>query len=659
MSLLWSNDPARGKRLSFNPRPKIPATGWKLINEFPSLRGAKAIAFDVETYDPHIEDFGPGWARGVGHILGVAVGTNDGFRRYYPMRHVDGPNCHPEQVLDWLNTELSRPHQPKVGHNILYDLGWVAHEGVTVAGDIHCTWTAERLLDRSVPSSLEATGQRHVGEGKESNDLYEWAWQFWGKGKAKNETEKRKLCMKHLRNVPPELVGFYAESDVDLPLRICPIQYEKMDELGLLDVYHMECALLPLLVQMRLAGVRVDLAAAERAHDRISAEIGMLQKEIDHIAGKPLNTGAPTQVGPVFDRLGIKYPLTAKTKQPQLKAEFLKTLDHPLAIKIVEIEELKKMNSTFVEGYILESNINGKIYGEFNPMEAVTGRMSASNPNLQNIPSRTDLGKVVREIFVPDEGDVAIGKWDYSSVESRILAHFAVGVGSKALRKEYNQNPLTDYHDWTIRTVQRTTGILLERKPAKTISFGLGYGAMPPKLASMLGLTLEQAMPMFEAYHSGMPFVSATMKHMSEFAEENGYTRTILGRRAAFNHWEPRWTPKGAARLPALVFDQAIKIYGPNIKRAYLHKAVNYVIQGSAADLMKAAMVQCWKSGIFAATGVPRLVVHDELVFSVKDGYNRNDFIEMKNIMENAVKFKVPIRTEGEIGASWGKTEKF
>lgn len=658
MSLFWPDTPGKRERQRFNPRPPVPKTGWKMVNEFPSLRSAKAISFDVETKDPEIKEFGPGWARGRGHIIGVAIATNDGFKRYYPMRHDGGPNCDPQHVLGWLNEELSRPHQHKLGHNLIYDLGWLAHEGVDIRGTIHDTWTAEKLLRHSADATLEECAQRYLGEGKDSDALYEWAWSYWGRGKP-GPKEIRELAMTNLWRVPPELVGFYAESDVDLPLRILPEQCAKLEAKGLWDVYRLECDLLPLLVQMRLAGVSVDVDAAEQAKEYITKEIDLLQKKVDEIAGQPVNTGSPIEMGRVFDRLKIEYPLTEKSQKPQLKAEFLKTLEHPIGQLIVDVEELKKMLSTFVQNYILNSNVNGKIYGEFNPLRAVTGRMSSSNPNLQNIPSRTELGKKIRKIFIPDEGDVAIGKWDYSSVESRILAHFAVGVGAKKLRKAYRSNPMLDMHEWTIQTVKQTTGLELTRKWAKTIAFGLGYGASPKKLASMLGLSLDDAMPMFEAYHDGLQFVRETMDTISRYAEERGYTETILGRRALFDRWEPKHIQRGAPRPVALKFNAAVKLYGPNIKRAYLHKAINYTIQGSAADLMKAAMVQCWKDGVFSETGVPRLVVHDELVFSVKEGFSRDAFETMQHVMENAIKFKVPIRVEGEIGPSWGDTEKF
>lgn len=659
MSLIWPDEsPTRGKRFRPNPVPRIPNTGWKMRNHFPDLSGAKVICFDVETKDPNIKTKGAGWGRGDGHIIGLAVATDDGFKQYYPMRHEGYENHNAHDVLDWARIQLGRDNQPKLGHNLIYDIGWLEHEGVAVKGEINDTWTAAKLIDHGSSAALEEQGQAYLGEGKESLELYEWQWQAFGQGKPKSKKDLRENAMNNLYRCPPVLVGFYGESDVELPIRLFREQFQELQELGLWDVYRMECDLIPILVQMRLLGVSVDLDAAERARDHILDAANQLQKDVDKIAGHSVNTGSPIEMEKLFTRLKIPFNRTKKG-QMQLTGAFLQTVQHPIGQMIVDLEELKRYNSAFIENAILESNVNGRVHGQFNPLRAVTGRMSASNPNLQQVPSRNDLAKIVRAIFIPDAGDVAIGKWDYSSVESRIMAHYAKGQGSKALRKEYNDNPMTDYHDWTIKTVKRTTGQDITRKHAKIINFGLGYGAMPPKLASMLGLSLEDAMPMFDAYHDGMPFVSATMQYLSDYAEQHGHTRTILGRMAQFDRWEPKYRAKGTERMTALRFDDAVRAYGPNIKRAGLHKAVNYTIQGSAADLMKMAIVKCSKAGVFDATGVPRLIVHDELVFSMKEGYNKEDFIEMKNIMENAVKFKVPIRTEGEVGPNWAKTEKF
>ena len=939
MSLLWSNEPSRGKRLSFNPRPKIPVTGWTPCNNFPSLAGAKAIAVDVETYDPGIKEYGSGWGSGRGHIIGISLATDDGFNKYFPMRHREGFNHDPQQIIRYVREQLSRPHQPKVCHNAIYDVGYLEHEGMPVVGQLFCTWTAEKLIDHSASASLEETAQRYLGTGKSSSVLYEWAWQAWGRGQAKSEAEKRALTMQHLSMIPAELVGAYAESDTTLPLEILPKQFERMDELGLLDVFYMECDLIKLLVQMRLKGVSVDLDAAERAYTDFGVAIQEVQREVDRVAGRPTNTGSPGDVAKIFDKLRIAYPRTEKTNAPSFKGEFLKTIQHPVAAKILELEELKKFQSTFIKGQILDAHINSKVYCTFNPLRAVTGRFSCvtgetpiltqrgnipmddlqigdfvwtheerwkpvtakwvagvedtfrlkfsdgcflsctkdhrlltssgewttvaelihhhvnlhqtrrgpgencqraenvprsensndsghcegcrdlcsehllhleaqcreggiqsseshalfrykdgrpepdegqigrkspfvegglrrsqrilnaqggrktllrssycngqgtwnapigtssqpccashrressqqqsgqlgtlheigpqgdshssikgfpcvelteihigecvevyditvlddasyfacgvfshncSSPNLQQTPSRSELSKPVKKAFRPDEGHVEWRDYDYSSIESRLLAHFAVGVGSKALRKEYRDNPDTDYHTYTQAMIKRLVGLELNRKHVKNVNFAGIYGASEKKLQRMMGLTDEEAETFFSAYHAGLPYVKSTMKHMMDVAEEQGYITTVLGRRSVFNHWEPRWTSKGSSRAVPLIFDQAIRFYGPDIKRSNLHKSLNYLLQGSAADLIKKGMVQCFNDGIFDVTGVPRLTIHDALEFSVAETTPavESAFREMRRIMENAIKFKIPIKLEGHKGPSWGE----
>lgn len=654
MNLFGDEIPARGKRFRPNPQPPVPRTGWVMKNRFPDLSGAKVVCFDLETYDPALKDYGPGWGRGAGHIIGVALATDDGFKQYYPIRHEGYENHNPQEVLNYCREQLGRAHQPKLGHNIIYDLGWMAEEGVHVCGEIHDTWSAEKLLDHGSSAALEDVGQRYLGEGKESDALYEWAWTAFGQGKPKNRSEMRKLAMANLYRCPPSLVGFYAESDTALPLEIAPLQFAELDRLGLWEVYRMECDLIPILVQMRLAGVSVDLDAAERAHKQINLSAKDLQQQVDKIAGRPTNTGSPVDMEKVFTSLKIPFNRTENGKM-SLTGEFMRGVTHPVGKMIVDLEELKKYNSTFIENAILNSNVNGKIHGQFNPLRAVTGRMSASNPNLQQVPSRNGLAKVVRAIFVPDAGHNHWRKVDYSSVESRILAHFAVGQNSNKLRKQYNDDPFTDYHQFTIDMVKRVTGIEIVRKHAKIINFGLCYGASEKKLASMLGISLEEAAPLFEAFHSGLPYVKATMAGASEFVGENGYSRTVLGRRANFYYWEPKFSSKGLSRPVPLKFDQAVQAYGSNIRRAHLHKAVNAIIQGSAADLMKSAMVKCHKAGLFDSVGFPRLVVHDELDWSIQEGVDEKAFQEILWTMENAIQFKVPIKVEAEWGPNWSQ----
>ena len=656
----------RKRRVRPNPCPRIPDTGWRMRRDFPDLSAAKRICVDLETKDPGIDDYGAGWGRGIGHIVGAALGTDDGFRFYMPMRHEfpGSENLDPNKVLAYLNDQLGRPHQEKVGHNMLYDLGWLAYEGVVVRGVLHDTWIAQKLLSFEDSASLEALSQRRLGQGKVSDVLYKWAWQYWGEGiKQPTDDKLRKTATQNLWRSPISLVGDYAESDVDLPVRLLPAMLKDIRNKGLETVYRMECDLLELLVQMRLDGVSVDLDAAERAKEEIEANIVRLQAEIDRLAGRPVNTGSPLDMEKLFTKLKIPFNRTEQG-QMQLTGAYFETVTHPIGEKVIEIEELKKYVSTFIKGYILDSNVNGKIHATFNQLKAITGRMSSSDPNLQNVPSRNELAKIVRAIFVPDKGHDFWSKWDYSSIESRGLAHFAVGVGSDELREEYRNNPDTDYHNFTQAMIKRLVGLELPRKHVKNVNFAGIYGASEAKLQSMMKLSDEEALAFFTAYHDGLPYVRETMDHISREVQERGYTLTILGRRASFDKWEPKFTPKKSNGEPwtrpvAYGYEQALRTYGPNIKRAFLHKALNYTIQGSAADLMKAAMVKCWKDGLFNEIGVPRLVVHDELDFSVREGIDLRIFREIKHTMETVIPFRIPIKVEGEWGPNWSEQYKF
>lgn len=643
------------KKTVLNPRPPIPETNWKRPKGFPSLQGANKISLDLETFDPDLLEYGPGAFRNAGHIVGASISTDHGVVGYWPMRHTEeaADNFDPDDVLRWLRKELRGP-QLKVGFNLLYDIQWLHHEGVITEGPMWDCWIAEKLIYHQNDSTLESTAQRYLGEGKSSDDLYRWLWGYYGRGKNPTEKELRSMIA-HVGKAPPRLVGAYAESDTTLPLEIQRCQEPILEKMELMDVFRMENKLLPLLVRMRQAGVSVDIAAAERADVTFSRSIDELQREVEHIAGCKFNTGSSDEVGRVFDKLGIRYNLTEKTQKCSIKSEHMEKVDHPIAEKMMELADLKKFRGSFIQNSILGSSVNGKIHTQLNTLRAVTGRMSSSAPNLQQIPSRSELSKVVRSIFIPDTDHFCWRSYDYASIESRVLAHYATGMGSEELRAEYNNNPKTDYHDFTIALVKRVTGFEILRPHAKTINFGLCYGSSEQKLAKMIGITKLEAEPLFAAFHDGLPYVKETMSMCSREAETHGFTRTIMGRRSHFDMWQPM-----GSKGEAFSFDRALSVYGTRICRAYLYKALNHKVQGTASELMKAYLVKCWEDGIFDATTIPRLVVHDSAEFSCPDdtAARREAFRAMKEVMENAIKFKVPIRADGKWGPNWNDLYK-
>jgi len=663
VGLFWEDTPTKAGRNSYvRPMPAIPDTGWRPPTYFPNLSAAPCICFDLETFDPDIADKkGPGWARGTGHIVGVAVGVPGGGRWYFPMRHKTMPehNLNPFQVMAWLADTLSNPAQPKIGANILYDVAWLKAEGIAVAGPLVDVQYAEALLTEGSPVALDYLGEKYLGEGKQTSLLYKFLADWHGGNADEGQRE-------HIHKAPPCLVGPYAESDVDLPLRVIVEQYPLLEREGLMYVFQMECALIPLMIEMRFAGVTVDLAQAERVGAALGERIGTLQKQLDYICGRQVNVNAPQSIASAFDVLGLKYKKTKPTKgkpegSPSFRKELIALIDHPAARLIEEIKTCRKMKGTFVESYILNSHHNGKVHCEFHLLKGDdggtrSGRFSSSNPNLQNIPSRDPvLGPLMRSMFVPDAGHKQWRKYDHSQIEYRMLAHHAVGMGSAELRRTYNDNPDIDYHDLTQGLVERLTGRHIDRKPIKTINFGLIYGMGMAKLARSLGLSDKEGIALFNAYHEAAPFAKATMEACAAEAQATGIISTVLGRRSRFEFWEPIEV-NYIDREIALPYHTALMRYG-QIKRAMTHKALNRKLQGGAAEVMKLGMLKCYQAGIFDVTGVPRLTVHDELDFTDPGGCD-DAFREMKYILETAIPLNVPLSVAYECGPSWGAVKE-
>ena len=651
IGLFWQDVPrAKGDRTA-RVMPPIPDTGWEAPTEFPNLAAAKALAVDVETYDPELRKHGPGWARGIGHLVGIAVGVPEGQRWYFPMRHEveKDHNLDPEHVLAWARDFLCNADQPKIGANITYDVGWLMQEGVPIQGALYDVQFAEALLREARTVNLDDLGERYLGEGKTSNQLYEWCYDFY----SGSQVDQRA----NIYRAPPRLVGPYAEGDVDLPFRVLNAQWPLLEEQGLLDLFSLENRLIYLMVAMRFAGVTVDIDHAVQMQENLTEELEVLNREIKDMVGFEVNTNAAASMAEAFDELGIYYGRTVKGN-PTFTKVFLEQTTHPLAELIIRKKVREKLRGTFVKGYILDSHIDGKVYGSFHQLRsdsggARSGRFSSSNPNLQNIPVRSEIGKVIRKAFIPDPGHACWRKHDYSQIEYRALAHYAVGPKSDEVRQRYSDDPTTDFH-WLVRQIiYNTVGIELERPLVKNINFGTAYGMGQTKLGTYMKLSKTEAKALLEAIHDAAPFLRATMNASMEEATELGYITTILGRRSRFDLWVPGHYSPDAVPLP---LDEALLAYR-NPARAYLHKALNRRLQGSAADLIKVAMLQCWEGGVFAETGVPRLTVHDELDFSDPGG-NDAAFQEMIRVMETAIPFRVPIQVGNEIGPSWGEVKE-
>jgi len=464
----------KGTRL----QPPIPETDWTIPTDFPNLSAAKALSIDVETYDPELTTHGPGWARGVGHLVGMSVGTEDGHNWYFPMRHEIEPenNMDPQHVLNWANDSFNNKRQPKVGANIAYDIGWLRQEGVTVKGQLYDVQFAEALLDEHARSySLEKLAQKYLSEGKQSNSLYEWCALFYGG----SEDGKQRA---NIYRAPARLVGPYAESDADLPMRIYMLQHTALHNQGLIELLEMECALIPMLIDMRFKGVRVDVDKAEQSREALLKEQELAQAELDKASGCTVEVNSNMSIAAAFDEENIEYPLTDKGA-PSFRKEWLTKHPSNIARLITKIRTLAKARSTFVENYILEKNVDGRLHCQFNSLRndlggTVSGRFSSSMPNLQNIPSRDPvMGPLVRGLFVPDHGCDTWVKVDYSQIELRLFAHYAQ---DPYIVEAYKNG--TDFHTMTGDLL----GGKVPRAVIKTLNFLLLYGGGKAALATQL-----------------------------------------------------------------------------------------------------------------------------------------------------------------------------
>jgi DNA polymerase I-like protein with 3'-5' exonuclease and polymerase domains len=669
------------KKVILKQLPPTPETGWRPPTHFPNLSAAKMLSFDVETWEPDF-DHGPGWARGHGHIVGVGIGADDGNgntgKWYFPVRHEVEPqyNLDSVHVFNFARDSLERtPRVPKVGANLTYDIGWLAEENIHVQGELHDVQFAEALLSEESEVALGALGVKYLNENKSSDLMYRWQAEAYGG--AVNSKQRANIY-----RTSPRLVGHYGEGDVDLPLRILRHQWPLMSREGLLDVYRMECDLIYLMVKMRRKGVSIDVAAAERLYAQLGLDLLKFNRMLQDQLGFAVNVNAPTDVAKAFDHLGVPYKRTPDGN-PSFTKDFLKAVDHPVAKQIIELRMYDKMRSTFVKKYLLERHSNGKIHGTFNQLRSdndgtKVGRFSGSDPNLQNIPIRPGyteeplltkkhalydpnyvaLGKRIRALFIHDAGHIAWEKNDFSQIQYRYLVHYAVGPGSDEVRAEYCLNPDTDYHDITQKTVERVTGLFIERKPIKNINFGLLFGMGEDKLARQIGVDKAKARLTFNAYHQGAPYVKATTNLYSNLSNTEGEIVSLLGRKSRFTMWEPIRQGREERRI-ALPYERAVQQYGTRIQRAYGHKALNRLLQMGEGDHMKRGMWKCYKDGVFDVIGVPRLTVHDELGFSVEDDspLAQSAYAYMHHTLESAVPLRIPVRVDFGRGPNWGAIE--
>jgi DNA polymerase I-like protein with 3'-5' exonuclease and polymerase domains len=615
---------------------------WVPPSELPDLTDAKEIAVDLETRDPNLKTKGPGWPTRDGEVIGYAVATSF-WSGYLPIKHLGGGNLDEKIVKRWLAKQLAAPSD-KIMHNAQYDLGWLRAEGFTVNGRVIDTMVTANLLDENRFSySLNALGYDYLGKVKSEKGLVEAARDFGVDPKAE------------MWKLPAMYVGQYAEMDATLTLDLWTHFKVLIEQEGIKDIWELETALIPYLVEMTLLGVRVDLERAERSKQEVMKREKALLAQIKDMVGVPVDIWAAASISKAFDALGIAYPRTEKGA-PSFTKSFLNENPHPLATSIAQARAYNKINGTFIDGILRYVGADGRVHGHINQIRSddggtVSGRISMSNPNMQQIPSRDPiLGPMIRSLFLPDEGK----HWasvDFSQQEPRLAVHYADAYG-KSIGREingvaeivhaYNTDPSTDFHTMVAQMAS------LPRKQAKAVGLGIIYGMGAAKMADDLDISVDEAKAVIAKFNETLPFLKELGRGVQNRLEDprsSGSIRSILGRKCRFNSWEPA----AFGMNKAMPYEAAVAAYGPTtrLQRAMTYKALNRLIQASAADMTKKAWLDCCQAG-----HLPMLQVHDELAFSVD---SVDQAREISAIMSSAVPLCVPNKCDIDFGPSWGE----
>ena len=610
------------------------STEWSAPENYPDLKGYKYIAIDLETKDPNLKTRGSGAIQGMGEIVGFAIAV-DGWSGYYPIAHEGGGNMDRQKVLKWIKEVLETP-ATKIFHNAMYDVCWLKAYGFKINGMIVDTMVMASLIDENRFSfTLNSISFEFLREVKDEKALKEAAQSFGLDAKAE------------MYKLPAMYVGNYAEKDAELTLELFKTLSREIKKQNLENIYQLETELFPCLIEMKFKGVRVDVEKAHKLKQQLNTEEKQLLLEVKKHTGEEVEIWAARSIAKVFDKLALPYELTSKSKLPSFTKNFLSEHPHPTIKLIAKAREINKAHTTFIDT-ILKHQYKGRIHADINPIRSdqggtVTGRFSYSNPNLQQIPARNkDLGPMIRSLFIP-EVNHKWGCFDYSQQEPRLVVHYAAATEPICfddsvinIVKKF-KNDSVDFH----QTVADMADI--SRTQAKTINLGLFYGMGKNKLQAELGLSKVDADNLFNKYHENVPFVKDLMNRTSNHAQASGSIGTLLGRKCRFDKWEPNTF---GMHTP-MTYEEAERNYGRGrIKRAFTYKALNKLIQGSAADMTKKAMLDLYKEGI-----IPHIQIHDELDISIESEEQAKKIIE---IMENAVTLAVPNKVDFESGDTWG-----
>jgi DNA polymerase I-like protein with 3'-5' exonuclease and polymerase domains len=604
---------------------------WLHPTETPSMKGKDVVAIDLETCDTELKKMGPGWPRKIGSVIGIAISSGD-FTAYYPIAHEGGGNMDKSIIVEYIKEVCEDESIQKVFHNAQYDIGWLSTLGIEVKGYIHDTMIAAALLNENRYSfTLNSMVAEYLGEFKNESLL---------KAKAEELGLDPKADMYKMH---ASFVGEYAEADARLTWRLHERFITEIEKEDLTKVYDIECRLIRVIFNMTKRGVRVDMEKAFGLKKKLLNKEKQYLKRIKDLVGQDVQINAARSVAQAFDSVNLEYPRTA-LGAPSFTQTFLETHAHELPRMITKARVLNKLQGTFVDG-VAKYVHNGRLHAHINQIRGdnggtVTGRFSMYAPNLQQMPIRNEYGSELRKIFIPEQGEYWLSA-DYSQQEPRILTHFAIlnkNAGAEEVQQAFVKG--LDFHKQTAEMAG------IDRRLAKTIGLGVMYGMGYKKMAVDLDIAPIEAKEMLKEFREKVPFMQGMLEAVMNRANQIGSVRTYLGRRCKFDLWEPAWYEAGVFHK-ALPHNEATTKWGGSIKRAGTYKALNRLIQGTAADQTKKAMVDIYEQlGI-----IPLIQVHDELNCSVKSDKEAK---EIKDMMETCIDLKVPSNVDYKIKDNWG-----
>ena len=581
-----------------------PVSSWEAPKEPPNLDRVKLMAVDTETRDPRLLTHGPGFARGESFPVGTSIATEDNAW-YFPFWHPED-NC-TWDVRRWLQ-EVFAVNRRYIFCNAMYDVGALSVIDAIPQGEWTDISVVQAIINEQfVPGySLDAMSRYWLGHGKDETELNEALRTYGFKDKG------------GIAFLPARHVGQYATVDAIRTYQTYQAQWPHIEKDELTGVMELEETILPLIWQMIKRGINLDWDRAAMLYDQFERESWKLRQDINTLGKMKIDPGSSKSISRYCYANGIAYNMTEKGN-PSIKGDWLAEAKDPVLRMIGRLRKLEKMMG-FIESWQEYRGKDGRVHPQWLTTMAEdggtrSGRFASCDPNLQQVPIRDpEFGPLMRSLWLPEPG-MLWGKLDVQSQEIRIAVHYAHKArctGAEAMVRAYQENPRLDFH----QRVALMAGV--DRNSAKTISLGSLYGLGKKNLAVKLGFARAHADSVYAQYHEAVPFVSELAQLASDAAMERGYVKTYLGRKRRF------------------------------MDHAYAHKALNSIVQGTAADQMKTMMLR-----VLDELGlVPMITVHDELGYSVE---SEEELKQIAGIMENSLEFAVPMIVDCSVAQSWNQ----